>query len=83
MDNFGGSRAILSGPAGGVVGYAVTTYGREAVDDSTGRPSAVIGFDMGGTSTDVSRYDGTFEHTFETTTAGCKSYPNAAVWRGF
>ncbi len=30
----------------------------------------VIGFDMGGTSTDVSRYAGTFEHVFETTTAG-------------
>ena len=70
MDNFGGSRAILSGPAGGVVGYAVTTYGKDAADVVTGKPSAVIGFDMGGTSTDVSRYDGTFEHTFETTTAG-------------
>ena len=68
MDDFGGSRAILSGPAGGVVGYAVTTYGRDAAVD--GRPSAVIGFDMGGTSTDVSRFDGSFEHTFETTTAG-------------
>jgi 5-oxoprolinase (ATP-hydrolysing) len=31
--------------------------------------SAVIGFDMGGTSTDVSRYDGTFEHVFESVTA--------------
>ena len=30
----------------------------------------VIGFDMGGTSTDVSRYDGKFEHTFENTVAG-------------
>lgn len=63
MSNFNGSRAILSGPAGGVVGYAVTTHGRE-----TNR--AVIGFDMGGTSTDVSRFDGTFDHVFETTTAG-------------
>ena len=41
MDKFNGSRAILSGPAGGVVGYAVTTYKRE-----TDLP--VIGFDMGG-----------------------------------
>ena len=32
--------------------------------------SQVIGFDMGGTSTDVSRYAGTYEHVFETTTAG-------------
>ncbi|XP_041376521.1 5-oxoprolinase-like [Gigantopelta aegis] len=63
VTKFNGSRAILSGPAGGVVGYALTTYGRE-----TKLP--VIGFDMGGTSTDVSRYAGQFEHVFETTTAG-------------
>ncbi len=63
MNSFNGSRAILSGPAGGVVGYATTTFGQE-----TSR--AVIGFDMGGTSTDVSRYDGAYEHVFETTTAG-------------
>ncbi|CAH3017311.1 unnamed protein product [Porites evermanni] len=60
---FYGSRAILSGPAGGVVGYAMTTFQRE-----TDQP--VIGFDMGGTSTDVSRFAGQFEHVFETTTAG-------------
>lgn len=64
MDSFSGSRAILSGPAGGVVGYARTLYGSV----SNGLP--VIGFDMGGTSTDVSRYDGAWEHVFETTTAG-------------
>lgn len=63
MESFNGSRAILSGPAGGVVGYAATTFGKET-------KSAVIGFDMGGTSTDVSRYDGSYEHVFETTTAG-------------
>uniref|UniRef100_A0A670IWM4 5-oxoprolinase, ATP-hydrolysing n=1 Tax=Podarcis muralis TaxID=64176 RepID=A0A670IWM4_PODMU len=63
MEAFSGSRAILSGPAGGVVGYAVTTYRRE-----DGQP--VIGFDMGGTSTDVSRYAGEYEHVFEATTAG-------------
>ena len=61
---FSGLRAILSGPAGGVVGYALTSY-----DSETRTP--VIGFDMGGTSTDVSRYgDGRYEHVFETTTAG-------------
>ena len=38
---FNGARAILSGPAGGVVGYALTTYNRET-------DSPVIGFDMGG-----------------------------------
>ncbi|KAL7915569.1 putative 5-oxoprolinase [Trichoderma velutinum] len=58
-----GLRAILSGPAGGLVGYAKTTY-----DPADGR--AVIGFDMGGTSTDVSRYAGRYEHVFETITAG-------------
>ncbi|KAK7086816.1 hypothetical protein SK128_027537 [Halocaridina rubra] len=63
MNSFNGSRAILSGPAGGVVGYATTSY------DGLGR-QPVIGFDMGGTSTDVSRYDGEYEHVFETTTAG-------------
>ncbi|KAK7899805.1 hypothetical protein LTR67_003550 [Exophiala xenobiotica] len=64
VDKFSGLRAILSGPAGGVVGYALTSY-----DPETKTP--VIGFDMGGTSTDVSRYgQGRYEHVFETTTAG-------------
>ena len=64
VGQFSGLRAILSGPAGGVVGYALTSY-----DPQTGTP--VIGFDMGGTSTDVSRYgSGRYEHVFETTTAG-------------
>ena len=64
LELFSGLRAILSGPAGGVVGYALTSY-----DPSTKTP--VIGFDMGGTSTDVSRYgQGRYEHVFETTTAG-------------
>nr|CAB3264567.1 5-oxoprolinase [Phallusia mammillata] len=61
LHSFNGSRAILSGPAGGVVGYAMTSY-----EDK----QPVIGFDMGGTSTDVSRYAGEYEHVFETTTAG-------------
>jgi 5-oxoprolinase (ATP-hydrolysing) len=64
VSRFSGLRAILSGPAGGVVGYALTSY-----DPETKIP--VIGFDMGGTSTDVSRYgSGRYEHVFETTTAG-------------
>lgn len=61
---FNGSNAILSGPAGGVVGYAKTCY--EYFE------APVIGFDMGGTSTDVSRYGGNFELVHETTTAGVK-----------
>ncbi|XP_061778000.1 5-oxoprolinase isoform X2 [Nerophis ophidion] len=63
MQQFCGSRAVLSGPAGGVVGYAITSYSQ-----MENRP--VIGFDMGGTSTDVSRYAGQYEHVFEATTAG-------------
>lgn len=64
VDQFSGLRAILSGPAGGVVGYALTSY-----DPVSKIP--IIGFDMGGTSTDVSRYgSGRYEHVFETTTAG-------------
>jgi 5-oxoprolinase (ATP-hydrolysing) len=61
--HFSGLKAILSGPAGGVVGFSKTCY------DAT-RRKPVIGFDMGGTSTDVSRYAGTLEHTFESITAG-------------
>ncbi|KAH8803506.1 5-oxoprolinase [Xylogone sp. PMI_703] len=60
---FSGLRAILSGPAGGVVGYAQTSW-----DEEENVP--VIGFDMGGTSTDVSRYSGTYDHVFETSIAG-------------
>lgn len=59
---FSGLKAILSGPAGGVVGYAKTSF-----DDESNVP--ILGFDMGGTSTDVSRYSGVLEHIFETTTA--------------
>ena len=72
VTNFGGHQAILSGPAGGVVGYAKTSY-RPSLDDDgnvISKPLPVIGFDMGGTSTDVSRYDGALEYVFETTTAG-------------
>ncbi|EDQ91076.1 uncharacterized protein MONBRDRAFT_15677 [Monosiga brevicollis MX1] len=61
MDRFVGSRAIVSGPAAGVVGYALAAF------DGT---TPVVGFDMGGTSTDVSRFGGSFEHVFETTIAG-------------
>ncbi|XP_033924706.1 5-oxoprolinase, partial [Melopsittacus undulatus] len=63
MDQFSGASSILSGPAAGVVGYAKSTY-----EEGDGTP--VIGFDMGGTSTDVSRYAGAYEHVFEATTAG-------------
>ncbi|KAK7413372.1 hypothetical protein QQX98_007749 [Neonectria punicea] len=60
---FSGLKAILSGPAGGVVGYAQTSWDAE-------ERCPIIGFDMGGTSTDVSRYAGVYDHVFETTTAG-------------
>ncbi|KAL3620953.1 5-oxoprolinase [Castilleja foliolosa] len=60
---FSGHKAVLSGPAGGVVGYSQTLFGLE-----TEKP--LIGFDMGGTSTDVSRYAGTYEHIIETQISG-------------
>ncbi|TQB70395.1 hypothetical protein MPDQ_000609 [Monascus purpureus] len=60
---FSGLKAILSGPAAGVVGFAATSF------DQTER-IPVIGFDMGGTSTDVSRFDGHLEHVFGSKVAG-------------
>ena len=63
-ERFRGPHAILSGPAGGVVAYA-------HVARAAGLPRAV-GFDMGGTSTDVSRFDGEFERVYETETAGVR-----------
>ncbi|MEL6315652.1 MAG: hydantoinase/oxoprolinase N-terminal domain-containing protein, partial [Pseudomonadota bacterium] len=61
---FQGRDAILSGPAGGIVGMVAT--GREAGFNR------LIGFDMGGTSTDVSHYAGEFERSFETEVAGVR-----------
>ena len=61
---FQGKDSILSGPAGGVVGMV-----RTAEIAGFGR---VIGFDMGGTSTDVSHYDGEYERAFETQVAGVR-----------
>ncbi len=63
-DCFQGKDAILSGPAGGVVGMARTS--QMAGFDK------VIGFDMGGTSTDVSHFDGELERTFDTEVAGIR-----------
>ncbi|HEY4311920.1 MAG TPA: hydantoinase B/oxoprolinase family protein [Pirellulales bacterium] len=63
-ENFVGKDSILSGPAGGVVGFS-----RAA--ESAGFTQA-IGFDMGGTSTDVSRFDGRFELEYETEKAGVR-----------
>jgi len=61
---FQGKDAILSGPAGGVVGM-VRTAEMAGYDD-------LIGFDMGGTSTDVSHYDGEYERAFDTQVAGVR-----------
>ena len=61
---FRGKDAILSGPAAGVVGMAET--GRAAGFDK------LIGFDMGGTSTDVSHFAGAYERAFETEVAGVR-----------
>lgn len=67
---FQGKDAILSGPAGGIVGMARTA--ERALQDSGAAPVRVIGFDMGGTSTDVSHYAGAFEREFETQVAGVR-----------
>ena len=61
---FQGKDAILSGPAGGVVG-AVRTAAMAGFQ-------RIIGFDMGGTSTDVCHYDGSFERSFDTMVAGVR-----------
>jgi 5-oxoprolinase (ATP-hydrolysing) len=60
--HFHGRDAILSGPAGGIVGMAAA--GRSAGEDR------LIGFDMGGTSTDVSLFDGQYERAEEVIIAG-------------
>lgn len=60
---FRGNEALVSGPAGGVVGIAKSCYD---VEDGT----ALIGFDMGGTSTDVSRFDGKYDYLTHTQIAG-------------
>ena len=61
---FQGKDAILSGPAGGIVGMARTA--------AIAGHARVIGFDMGGTSTDVSHFAGEFEREFETQVAGVR-----------
>jgi 5-oxoprolinase (ATP-hydrolysing) len=63
-EQFVGKDSILSGPAGGVVGFS-------AVARAAGFERA-IGFDMGGTSTDVARFDGKYELEFETEKAGVR-----------
>ncbi len=63
-ERFVGKDSVLSGPAAGVVGFA-------RVAEAAGFPRA-IGFDMGGTSTDVSRFDGRFELQYETEKAGVR-----------
>ena len=62
--SFRGKDSILSGPAGGIVGMARTAKNAGFTQ--------VIGFDMGGTSTDVSHYAGSFERVYETQVAGVR-----------
>ncbi|ODV82616.1 hypothetical protein CANARDRAFT_204894 [[Candida] arabinofermentans NRRL YB-2248] len=62
---FNGLNSILSGPAGGVVGFSKTAY-----DGHT----PIIGFDMGGTSTDVCRFDGDLEINYDNNIAGVEIY---------
>jgi len=61
---FRGKDAILSGPAGGVVGAVETALAAGF--------AKIIGFDMGGTSTDVCHYDGAYERSFESQVAGAR-----------
>ena len=71
---FQGKDAILSGPAGGIVGMARTAelgWGDIEAQAAAGAVR-VIGFDMGGTSTDVSHYAGEFERAFETQVASVR-----------
>ena len=63
-DHFQGKDSILSGPAGGVVGFAGAARAAGF--------SRAIGFDMGGTSTDVTRYDGQFAYEYEAEKAGVR-----------
>jgi len=63
-ESFRGKNAVLSGPAGGVV-----AYGRVAAEAGYDR---AIGFDMGGTSTDVSCWDGAPDRTYDTEVAGVR-----------
>ena len=84
LDNFSGLKSILSGPAGGVVGYALTSWDEDErrpiigyVVDSHDASGAILrsfihsSLDVGGTSTDVSRFaGGRYEVVYETTTAG-------------
>ena len=63
-ESFRGVESVLSGPAGGVVGYS-------QVARAAGY-SRSIGFDMGGTSTDVSRFDGHYHYEYETRKAGVR-----------
>jgi 5-oxoprolinase (ATP-hydrolysing) len=83
LGNFSGLKSILSGPAGGVVGYALTSWDEQGKQPIIGFvPSRIRIFrklilyptfsrlDVGGTSTDVSRFDGRYEVVYETTTAG-------------
>lgn len=64
INDFTGSKSILSGPAGGVSGFSKTTV----IENQTSKK--VIGFDMGGTSTDVSTFEGTYEMNYESEVAG-------------
>jgi 5-oxoprolinase (ATP-hydrolysing) len=85
LDNFSGLKSILSGPAGGVVGYALTSWDEQKKQPVIGyvltnlsllslfliiNTSTISSLDVGGTSTDVSRFDGRYEVVYETTTAG-------------
>ena len=86
LNKFSGLKSILSGPAGGVVGYALTSWDENekhpiiglvmsSITPSPGKDRSNLSLyftrlDVGGTSTDVSRFDGRYDVVYETTTAG-------------
>ncbi len=69
---FQGKDAILSGPAGGIVGMVRTAQMGLGETLAPNEPLRIVGFDMGGTSTDVSHFAGEFERAFETQVAGVR-----------
>ena len=65
QEHFRGHNAVLSGPAGGVIALA-------HLAQSQATDSKLVGFDMGGTSTDVSKYDGDLDRIYKTEIAGVR-----------
>jgi len=86
-NNFSGLKGILGGQAGGVVGYTLTSWDRKDIL-LLGLSLSILTYlkwltisrlDVGGTSTDLSRFDGQYEVVYETTTAGVTIQPQLDI----